>query len=277
MTKPSRRFFVVTPVLNGEKYLSECLASIDAQSCQDWVHIVIDGGSSDRTIEIVQESMRIQNRRRLIQGSDRGLYDAVFKGFAAADAAGGQEDDIYFWLNADDYLAPWAFATIKLAFELYGGGWVTCQPGRWDAEGRLVLVASNGWYPRWFIAHGWFNFKALGAIQQESTFFTARMLRKLSSQTVANIRGTRLAGDCILWQEFARFSPLRVLPTVVGGFRLHGANLSTKAMDELAKELRANGAVLLPKAIGRICRYSYQTVAAIIAMLNTRHPVAAPK
>jgi glycosyltransferase involved in cell wall biosynthesis len=277
MTKPSRRFFVVTPVLNGEKYLSHCLASIDAQSCQDWVHIIVDGGSSDRTVEIVRHSILTQTRRRIIQGTDRGLYDALFKGFAAADAEGGSDDDIYFWLNADDYLAPWAFATIKLAFDIYGGEWVTGQPGRWDAEGRLVLLVPNGWYPRWFIAHGWFNFKGLGAIQQESTFFTARLLRKLSSEAVAAIRASRLAGDCILWCEFARFSSLRALPTMVGGFRLHGENLSTIGLDRLAKELRANGAVLLPTALGRACRLSYQIIAAIVAVLKARRPIATPR
>jgi glycosyltransferase involved in cell wall biosynthesis len=259
--------------LNGEKYLPDCLASIDAQSFQDWTHIVVDGGSRDGTIAIVQEASRTQNRRRLIQGTDQGLYDALFKGFAAADAEGGRDEDIYFWLNADDRLAPWAFATIKLAFDIYGGEWITALPGRWDAEERLILVEPNGWYPRWFIAHGWFNVNCLGSIQQESTFFTARILRKLSSEAVANIRSMRLAGDFLLWREFARFSPLRVLPTMVGGFRLHGANLSTNSMDGYVRELRANGAVLLPKTAASCCRHFYRIIAAVIASLKTRRPV----
>jgi hypothetical protein len=274
MANSSRHFVVITPVLNGEKYLAEALASIDAQSHQDWVHYVVDGGSSDRTVQIVQRSIAAQPRRRLIQGTDRGLYDALFRGLAAADAEGTGDDDICFWLNADDCLAPWAFATMKLAFDVYGGAWITGQPGRWDAEGRLVLVEPIGFFPRWFIAHGWFNLGCLGSIQQESTFFTAGLLRKLSAEAVATIRGTRLAGDFLLWREFARFSPLRVLPTVVAGFRLHSANLSINSVDGYVNELRANGAVLPPKAVARCCRQLFRIVAAVVASQKTRHPVA---
>lgn len=268
-----RRFFVVTPVRNGATFLSETLKSIDAQNHADWTHYVVDGGSTDGTIELVQKSMEAEPRRRLIQGRDEGLYDAVFKGFEAIAADGLRDDDICLWLNADDLLTPWAFATMQQAFDLYGADWITGQPGQWDAEGRLVLVEPIGWYPRWFIAHGWFNVACLGSIQQESTFFTARILHKLSSEAVANIRGTRLAGDFLLWREFSRFSPLRVLPTMVGGFRLHGANLSTKSVDGYVKELRANGAVLLPKIVASCCRHSYRIIAAVIASLNTRRPV----
>ena len=68
-----RHVFIVTPVLNGEKYLSATLASIDAQSFSAWTHFVVDGGSSDGTVELVRRSMEKEPRRRLIQGQDRGL------------------------------------------------------------------------------------------------------------------------------------------------------------------------------------------------------------
>jgi glycosyltransferase involved in cell wall biosynthesis len=234
----------------------------------------VDGGSTDSTLEIVRNSIRTQPRRHLIQGTDRGLYDAVFKGFGATDAVGMNDDDVCLWLNADDYLAHWAFATMQSAFDMYRADWITGQPGRWDAEGRLILVEPIGWYPRWFIARGWFNISCLGSIQQESTFFTARLLRSLSPESIAIIRNTRLAGDFLLWREFARFSPLQVLPTVIGGFRLHDANLSTKGMDIYLGELRANGAILPPRNVARVLRLSYRIIAAIIASLKTRHPIA---
>src|ERR1700744_1873019 len=158
----SRRFFIVTPVLNGATYLKDALSSIDAQSVSNWIHCIVDGGSTDGTLEIVQESMATEKRRHLIQGKDRGLYDALFKGFATIEAHGLQPDDICLWLNADDYLAPWAFATMGLAFDKWNVDWVTGQPGQWDAAGRLVLVDSKGWYPRWCIARGWFNGRCFG-------------------------------------------------------------------------------------------------------------------
>ena len=127
---------MVTLVLNGAKYLSDALASIDVQGYHDWIHYVVDGGSTDGTVEIVQKSIQAEPRRRLIQGTDRGLYDAIFKGFEAMEAHTLQDSDICLWLNANDLLAPWAFATMQAAFEMHDADWITGQPGRWDAQGR---------------------------------------------------------------------------------------------------------------------------------------------
>jgi glycosyltransferase involved in cell wall biosynthesis len=255
-----RRFFIVTPVLNGARFLSETLASIDMQGFPHWTHYVVDGGSSDGTVELVQKSMEREPRRRLIQGRDRGLYDAVFKGFDAIEAGGLHDDDICLWLNADDLLAPWAFATMRQAFDLYRADWVTGQPGEWDAEGRLVLVRPSGWYPHWCIRNGWFNSRCLGWIQQESTFFTARLLRKLSPETVAAIRSMRMAGDFLLWRAFAEFAPLHAAPTFIGGFRRHDANLSIGSADRYMQEAQSHGAFLPPLGLRQLLRFLYRIV-----------------
>ncbi|HJT44569.1 MAG TPA: glycosyltransferase [Rhizomicrobium sp.] len=272
-----RRFFVVTPVRNGATYLSETLASIDAQNFRGWTHYVVDGGSSDGTVELVQASMENEPRRHLIQGRDYGLYDGLFKGFEAIEADGLRDDDICLWLNADDLLAPWAFATMLQAFDLYDADWITGQPGQWDAEGRLVLVRPFGWYPRWCIRKGWFTNRCLGWIQQESTFFTARLLRRLPPDIIAAIRSSRLAGDFLLWRTFAEFSPLRVAPTLIGGFRKHGRNLSLESADRHLEELRALGAFLPPPGLGRSLRFLYWIAATMLAGIVARHPLLPPR
>ena len=260
----NRRFFVITPVLNGARFLSETLASIDSQSFSGWIHYVVDGGSSDGTVEMVQQSMEKEPRRHLIQGQDRGLYDALFKGFEAIETEGLHDEDICLWLNADDLLAPWAFATMQRMFDLYRADWMIGLPGEWDAEGRLILVRPSGWYPRWCIRNGWFNSQCFGWIQQESTFFTARLLRRLRAGTIATIRSTRMAGDFLLWRAFAEFSALKAAPTLIGGFRRHNANLSLSA-DLYLKEVRAHGAFVPPLGARRILRFLYRIVSAIDA------------
>jgi glycosyltransferase involved in cell wall biosynthesis len=236
----------------------------------------MDAGSTDGTIELVRKSMENEPRRHLIVGPDRGLYDGLFKGFDAIQSGGLRDDDICLWLNADDLLAPWAFATMLQAFDLYRADWVTGQPGQWDAEGRLVLVRPFGWYPRWCIRKGWFNRRCLGWVQQESTFFTARLLRKLPADTVAAIRSMRIAGDFLLWRTFAEFAPLHTAPTLIGGFRMHGANLSIGGADRLLKELRDLGAFLPPPGIGRALRFVYWIAATMMAGAKGRHPLLPP-
>src|ERR1700742_1505171 len=128
-----RRFLVVTPVLNGAHYIRQTLASIDAQTHDQWRHAVVDAGSTDGTLEIVRESAAREPRRSLLTGPDRGLYDGVFKGF---EALGGTPDDICFWINSDDMVAPWAFATMAQAFDETGADWMTALPAQWDDKGR---------------------------------------------------------------------------------------------------------------------------------------------
>ncbi|HOY08814.1 MAG TPA: glycosyltransferase, partial [Candidatus Omnitrophota bacterium] len=46
---------VITPVLNGERFIERCLLNVRDQNCAGLEHLVIDGGSSDRTPEIVRD------------------------------------------------------------------------------------------------------------------------------------------------------------------------------------------------------------------------------
>ncbi len=265
-----RRFFVVTSVLNGEKYLAQTLASIDAQTYGEWTHYVVDGGSKDATAEIIRRSMQDRPQRKYIPGPDKGLYDGLLKGFAQARVDGCRPDDICLWLNADDLLSPWAFATMAKAFDDMQSDWITCLPGQWDAQGRLVLVQPVAWFPRALIRLGMFNGRCLGWIQQESTFFTRRLLDLVPESKIEAIRDTKVAGDFMLWQEFARHRPLMTAPTVIGGFRSHGANASVVSLDLYYRELRQAGAFLPPAALGRLMRTFFRPLAALATVLLAR-------
>ncbi len=250
------RFIVVTPVFNGRRFIGETLLSVDRQSCPDWRHIVVDGGSRDGTVELVEQSAAAEPRRKLIQGTDRGIYDAIFKGFESADA---QPDDILLWINADDMLAPWAFTTMAAAFAS-GADWVTALPGQWDEAGRLTHIVPSAWYPRALLRAGLFHGRALGWPQQESTFFTRRLLAHADPALIARVRGMKYAGDFALWREFARHADLVALTTVISGFRLHGANASA-AQDGYFAEAAGAGAMFPPRALAAMMRAGYRLAA----------------
>src|SRR4051794_24802529 len=95
---------VVVPVLNGERYLAETLDSILRQSYPEWECIIIDGGSSDRSLTIGEGFRCNDSRFHLKSDCDRGIYDAVFKGFESSTGR------ILTWINADDFFMPGAFA-----------------------------------------------------------------------------------------------------------------------------------------------------------------------
>ena len=85
---------IITVVLNGEKYLEECLKSLHNQKIDNYEHIVIDGGSTDNTINIIK---KYDNKIDYwCQISDKGIYDAFNYGMQLARGA------YLGFLNSDD-------------------------------------------------------------------------------------------------------------------------------------------------------------------------------
>jgi ubiquinone/menaquinone biosynthesis C-methylase UbiE len=98
---------VITPSFNSAPHLKRAIASVTAQNYRRWEHIVVDGGSTDGTLEILKESSRL----RWVSEPDDGQVHAMHKGFAMA------RGDVVVYLNADDYFLKKAFATAVKAFE----------------------------------------------------------------------------------------------------------------------------------------------------------------
>ncbi len=100
---------VVIPTLNQGRYLRRCLQSIAAQAYPQTEILVIDGGSTDETCEILRE-----NHHEIaywVSEPDSGQDEALNKGFAAATG------HIFCWLNSDDYFLDGAFRAALDAFE----------------------------------------------------------------------------------------------------------------------------------------------------------------
>jgi len=101
---------VVTPSLNQARYLGECLDSVRRAAAQtaphEVDHIVIDGGSTDGTVEL----LRIRNDVRWSSEQDNGQSQAINKGLALADG------DILAYLCADDLYEPDALRVVMQAF-----------------------------------------------------------------------------------------------------------------------------------------------------------------
>ena len=266
-----KRFLIVTPILNAESFIRENLATVAAQTDGDWVHYYVDGGSTDGTLEALEQAVVNDERVRLICGKDRGLFDAWFKGFEKAELDGEINDQtICVWLGADDLLMPWAFATLRGQFDRTGATWIATLPSIWDINGNLQIVQPFNWYPRLLIRAGQFNNRCLGTIQMESVFFTKGLLSKLPEDVRETIRTKKLAGDFTLWREFARHAELMPFMTTVSGFRSHGTNLSLVHEDGYFKEIAASGVWLPPGWLGKIPRAVFRQLALIRSSIDFR-------
>jgi len=101
---------LITVTYNSERYLSQCIESVQMQTHKDIEHIIIDGKSTDNTISIIKKYQA--GIARWISEDDRGMYDAINKGMKLATG------DVVGILNSDDMLVSEdVIADIVKAFE----------------------------------------------------------------------------------------------------------------------------------------------------------------
>ncbi|RFF29583.1 glycosyltransferase family 2 protein [Wenzhouxiangella sediminis] len=141
---------VITATYNSAATIDECLGSIAAQDWQDVEHIVIDGGSTDGTLEVLERTgSRIA---QLVSEPDDGIYDALNKGIGLASG------DVVGFLHADDVLASDdVLSRIARDFEggNFGGVYGDLQYVRNDDSGAIVRHWEAGSFSSSRLRWGW--------------------------------------------------------------------------------------------------------------------------
>lgn len=106
------KFSIVTPTLNRKDYLQECIESVFEQDYRDIEHVIVDGGSTDGTVPMLQSlNERYGNRIRWISEPDHGISDGVNKGFQMVTG------DVINWIGSDDKLAKGALSMVARYFD----------------------------------------------------------------------------------------------------------------------------------------------------------------
>jgi glycosyltransferase involved in cell wall biosynthesis len=105
---------IVTPSFNQGCYLQDTLDSIRAQHDSNIEHLVIDGGSTDETVPLLQASIGTEwQHLRWVSEPDGGCTQGLNKGIRLASG------DVIGWLNSDDRYRSGCFEAVRRAFERY--------------------------------------------------------------------------------------------------------------------------------------------------------------
>jgi glycosyltransferase involved in cell wall biosynthesis len=140
---PGPSITVVTPCLNARATLEEALASVRSQDYDRVEHVVVDGGSTDGTVELLEKAEGI----RFVSEPDRGLSDAMNKGIGMATG------DVIGWLNADDIYLPGALSHVAKGFEEQPDAlWLTGRCRIIDGAGQEIRKPVTA-YKNFLLAH----------------------------------------------------------------------------------------------------------------------------
>lgn len=151
---------IVTPSYNQGQFIEQTITSVLDQNYPNLEYIIIDGGSTDNTIEVIK---KYQDRLSYwVSEPDQGQTDAINKGFAKCSG------DIFNWLNSDDYYEPNALDQIAKLFLSKPNVQVVCgKEWGFNNENPSEKVRHAGS----IIKENIFETIRVGIIDQPCTFF----------------------------------------------------------------------------------------------------------
>ncbi len=125
---------VITPVLNRKLMIEDCVKNVADQGDVITEHIIVDGGSTDGTVEEIERLASVTPKIKVLYGPDSGQSEAMNKGIAAATG------DAITFLNSDDFFSLGAMREAsEILAGLDGPAFVTGNCKLIDGSGKLVL------------------------------------------------------------------------------------------------------------------------------------------
>ncbi len=227
---------IVTPSYNQVGHLGETLLSVKKQGISELEHIVIDGGSTDGSREIIKS--HAEGLAYWCSETDGGQYQAINKGFEKSTG------EIMGWLNSSDLYMPWTLRTVEDIFRRF-------PEVEWISSLQKVCINEDGTYEGLNEMPGFSSGRLarglLGGaknsdfIQQETCFWRRSLWDKIGGKITDRYR---YAADFWLWSEFFKHSRCTGVEVPLAAFRFHGDQRSgedryRKEVVEIIEELQS--------------------------------------
>ena len=223
---------IVTPSYNSAETIERTIQSVLNQNYPNLEYIIVDGGSTDGTPEIIQKYAN--ELHYWISEPDNGMYDALEKGFAQASG------EILAWINSDDMHNPWTLSLINDVFQdLPKVEWITTLfPLMRNPRGDIVeTIIIPGYHKDAFYRGEYSSVSSfvLEQIQQESTFWRRSLWEKVGNRMDKTLK---LAGDFELWSRFFQYAELIGVRTSIGGIVNHANQMTKLNIEQRLEEER---------------------------------------
>jgi len=213
---------VVTPSFNQADFLEETILSVLDQDYPDLEYVVIDGGSTDGSADIIH---KYSNRLHYwVSEEDDGHAHALNKGFSRTSG------EILAWINSDDKYLPWTFQMVAKIFAKFPNvNWLVGFNAFWNQDGVLTHAEK--------VRKNIYDF-LLGDfewIQQESVFWRRSLWEAAGGRVSQNYE---FMVDGELWSRFFLIDDLYHVNCILSGYRNHSANRARQNYPAIVAELR---------------------------------------
>lgn len=206
---------IVTPSFNQGQFIEQTILSVINQGYPNLEYIIIDGGSTDNTIEIIKKYA--PHLSYWVSEKDKGQADAINKGLKYCTG------EIFNWINSDDYLAEGALKKVATSFEAGSAGIVAGAVQNFDNTGLLELYISKNLKPIFF-----FDKEADYVYHQPGVWLRLNIMKKVGHFRIDY-------HYCFDQEYMLRYllmnSNVNYIPNVLAFFREHEASKSVAQAD----------------------------------------------
>lgn len=208
---------IVTPSFNQAHFIGQTIDSVLQQSGDfNLEYIIIDGGSTDGSVAIIQQYAEQDQRIRWISEPDQGQSDAINKGLRLATG------EVVAFLNSDDIYYPGTLQKVVETFANPDVHWAYGQCRVINVVGQEIAKPIT-WYKNMlgYYYHYWMLL-IVNYISQPAVFWRRQLLTQVGDMNVDE----HLVMDYELWCRFGQHNPATPIHHYLAGFRLYPTSKS---------------------------------------------------